>query len=223
MATGRRSPLGLVILGMLGEAPMHAYRMQKLIRDRGKDTVVNVRQRTSVHQTLDRLLRLGLIRIVKTPRSARHRERVVYAITPLGGRTAREWMCSMLATVGGEFPEFPAAVSMVPMLSPAAARRQLEIRAANVQSALTKLEAARQSVPGLPRLFLLEDEYRAALLETELAWLNGVIADLASGALAWDAAWLRTIAAEFERPDTERHDIEQPEQPAHTRRPRAGR
>ena len=124
--------------------------------------------------------------------------------------------------------EFPAAVSMVPMLSPAAAQRQLEIRAANVQSALTQLEAARQSVPGLPRLFLLEDEYRAALLETELAWLNGVIADLASGALAWDAAWLRKIAAEFERPDTEPRDTEprdteQLDQPPRTRRPRASR
>ncbi len=220
MATGRRSPLGLVILGMLGEAPMHAYRMQKLIRDRGKDTVVNVRQRTSVHQTLDRLLRLGLIRIVKTPKSARHRERVVYAITPLGGRTAKEWMCSMLSTVGGEFPEFPAAVSMIPVLSPAEARRQLDIRAGNVRSALSQLDAVRQSLPGLPRLFLLEDEYQVALLEAELAWLTGVIADLASGALAWDAAWLRKIAAEFERPDTEQRDTEQP---ARTRRPRTSR
>ena len=32
--------------------------------------------------------------------------------------------------------------------------------------------------PALPRLFLLEEEYRRAVLQAELDWLRGVIADL---------------------------------------------
>ena len=39
----RRSPLALVVLALLYEAPMHPYRMQQLIKERGKDEVVNVR------------------------------------------------------------------------------------------------------------------------------------------------------------------------------------
>jgi hypothetical protein len=39
----RRSALGLMILCILSEEPAHPYRVQKLIRKRGKDRVFNVR------------------------------------------------------------------------------------------------------------------------------------------------------------------------------------
>ena len=67
----RRSPLAMVVLGLLAEAPMHPYRMQQLIKERGKDTVVNVAQRNSVYQTIDRLLRAGLIAVRETSQDAR--------------------------------------------------------------------------------------------------------------------------------------------------------
>src|ERR1700674_5759945 len=73
----RFSSLGLIILGMLFEEPMHAYRMQKLIKQRGKDKVVNVRQRASVYQTLDRLLRLSLIEVRETVQTESHPDRIV--------------------------------------------------------------------------------------------------------------------------------------------------
>src|SRR5579871_4674020 len=109
----RRSALGLIVLSMLGEEPMHPYRMQKLIRQRGKDLVVNVRQRASIYQTIDRLLRLGLIRIHETVSTESRPDRVVYAITDQGRAAARTWLREMLSTVGGDFPEFPAAVSVL--------------------------------------------------------------------------------------------------------------
>ena len=43
----------------------------------------------------------------------------------------------------------------------------------------------------MPRLFLLEEEYRAAMLETELAWLRGVIDDLEAGRITWSEESLR--------------------------------
>jgi DNA-binding PadR family transcriptional regulator len=48
--------LALAVLSMLTEEPMHAYRMQRLIKDRRKDDVVNVSQRNSVYQTIQRRL-----------------------------------------------------------------------------------------------------------------------------------------------------------------------
>lgn len=38
---------------------MHVYGMQKLIEAFGKDTVVNVRSRASLYQTLERLVKNG--------------------------------------------------------------------------------------------------------------------------------------------------------------------
>ena len=55
----------------------------------------------------------------------------------------------------------------------------------------------RAAPPGLPRLFLIEDEYRAAVLTAEIAWLRGVLADLDSGALTWDAQLIQDTLEEF--------------------------
>lgn len=46
MATDKsphRSSLGLIVLFLLWEEPMHVYRMQKMIEAQGKNRVVNVR------------------------------------------------------------------------------------------------------------------------------------------------------------------------------------
>jgi len=175
---------------MLLEEPMHAYRMQKLIKQRGKDKVVNVRQRASVYQALNRLLRLGLIEVQETVQTESYPDRIVYVITNRGRDTAKAWLHEMLTTVDADFPEFPAAVSVLTMLTPDDARKQFEIRADAVRKELGKLEAGE-----LPRLFLLEDAYRSALLEAELTWLESVLADLGSGSLTWDDQWLRDVAA----------------------------
>jgi DNA-binding PadR family transcriptional regulator len=186
-----------MVLAMLLEEPMHAYRMQKLIKQRGKDKVVNVRQRASVYQAIERLLRLGLIAIRETVQTESHPDRTVYVITRRGRGTAKAWLRGTLTTVGADFPEFPAGVSVLAMVPPAEAQKQLEIRAAAVRQELSKLSEERREARDVPRLFLLEDEYRAALLESELAWLDSVIADLDSGALAWNKQWLKEIAAKF--------------------------
>ena len=203
MKTDNPSPLGLIILGMLLEAPTHAYRMQKLIRDRGKDKVVNVRQRTSIHQTLERLLRMGLIQVQGTQRSEDGRpERTVYEITAEGRDAASDWLGRMLTTISPEFPDFPAAVSVLPMITQAEALQQLSRRAEVVGRALAGIEADLGAAGDLPRIFLLEDEYRIAMLSAERRWLEGVLADLKSGALAWDEARLRALAARFALPES---------------------
>src|ERR1700722_12807771 len=57
----KQSPVALAALAMLYEAPMHPYRMQRLIKERGKDEVINVTQRAHLYQTIRRLEREGLI------------------------------------------------------------------------------------------------------------------------------------------------------------------
>ena len=197
-STAKRSPLGLIVLWLLYEQPLHAYRMQKLIEAQGKDRVVNVRTRASLYQTLERLVRLGLVEVSETVRSGGFPDRIVYAITDSGRETAREWLREMLRTTGQDYPEFIAAVSLLFGLEPEDARAQLELREQGLAAELAGTEAALAAAPpGLPRLFLLEEEYRKAVLEAQLGWVRGVIADLRDGRLDWSEEWLRQIAAAF--------------------------
>ena len=197
MPPAQRSSLGLIVLWLLYEQPLHVYRMQKLIESQGKHRVVNVRARASLYQTIERLQRLGLVEVVETVRIQAHQERIVFGITDAGRETAREWLREMLHTTGGEFPDFIAAVSILFGLDPEDARRQLELRAERLEAELAETEAQLAAVPGLPRLFLLEEEYRKTVLEAQLAWVRGVIDDLRAKRLDWSEEWLREIEAAF--------------------------
>jgi DNA-binding PadR family transcriptional regulator len=207
-ATPRRSALGLLVLWQLMSEPMHVYRMQKLFEAQGKDRVVNVRARASLYQTIERLQRHGLVEVAQTSRVEGYPDRVVYAITQAGREVAREWLRGMLRNTEGEYPDFIAALSILFGLSPEDATAELELRAEKLGAVLGDAESALSSVPaGLPRLFLLEEEYRVAMLEAELAWIHGVIDDLREGRLTWSEQWLREIADAFidanDKPDPE--------------------
>jgi DNA-binding PadR family transcriptional regulator len=198
-----RSSLGLIVLWLLFDEPKHVYRMQKLIESQGKDRVVNVRSRASLYQTIERLQRLGLVEVRETVRTEAHPDRIVYAITATGREAAREWLSEMLSSTGGEFPEFIAAVSILFGLPPEDARRQLELRADRLAAELAETESELRGYPELPRLFLLEEEYRRTLLAAELEWVRGVVDDLRDGRLTWSERWLREMAAAFDPPSEE--------------------
>jgi DNA-binding PadR family transcriptional regulator len=190
-----RSTLAMVLLALLVEAPMHPYRMQQMIKERGHDQLVNVAQRNSVYQALERLVRDGLVRPGGTTRDPGRPERTTYEITEEGAATLRRWLVEMLPTPAREFPEFPAALAFLPILEPAEARSLLERRLTALEEKLAGVVG--QAPPGLPRLFLIEDEYRAAMLRSELDWVRLLVADLAEGRLAWDAAMIQATLEQF--------------------------
>ncbi len=196
--TPRRSALGLTVLWQLMSEPMHVYRMQKLFEAQGKDRVVNVRARASLYQTIERLRRHGLVEVSQTTRLEGYPDRVVYAITDTGREVARQWLREMLRGAEGEYPEFIAAVSILFGLEPQEAQIELELRAEKLAAALAETETAlTDAAAGLPRLFLLEEEYRQAILEAELSWVRGVVSDLREGRLTWTEQWLHEIASTF--------------------------
>jgi len=192
------SPLGLIVLWQLFNEPMHVYRMQKLFEAEGKDRIVNVRSRASLYQTIERLQRLGLVEVSETIRQEGYPDRVVYAITDAGRDAARDWLRQMLSDTGGQYPEFIAALSLVFGLPPEEAREQLETRAERIAEQLADAERGIAAAPpALPRLFLLEEEYRKTMLQAELGWLHGVIEDLKAGRLTWSEEWLRQLFEAF--------------------------
>jgi len=194
----RYSTMALAILALLYEAPMHPYRMQQLIKERGKDEVINVRQRASLYQTIDRLLRANLIAVRETEREERWPERTIYELTEEGRETMLSWLREMLSRPAREFPEFPAALAYLPLLTPEDAQRQLERRALALAAELARIETQLSSAEGIiPRLFLIEMEYLRDMLNTELRWVQSLIADLESGRLTWSEEWIRAVAAQL--------------------------
>jgi DNA-binding PadR family transcriptional regulator len=178
-----RSPLWLVVLGLACEEPMHPYRMQTLIKQRGKDQVANVAQRNSVYQTIDALSRAGLIAVRETSREENRPERTVYEATVQGREALRSWVRAGLSTPAREYPEFPAVLSVLYGVHDADDMAALlEARTTTLDARLADLA---KPVPGVPRLFLLENEYMAAVVRAEIKWLRGVVADLRAGKLAF--------------------------------------
>jgi len=198
----RHSPLALAVLAMLTETPMHPYRMQQLIKARGKDEVINVGQRNSLYQTIDRLVRGDLIAIRETERDGAFPERTVYEITEAGRDTARLWLREQLAQPARDFPAFPAALSFLPLLSADDACRQLETRIGALERELIRFDEATEHATQLqvPRLFLLEGELVRAQLVVELDWVRTVVTDLKAGTLTWSPEWLEEISQRFTLP-----------------------
>jgi DNA-binding PadR family transcriptional regulator len=197
------SALGLLVLWQLVAGPNHAYGLQKLFTSQGKERVVNLRSRANLQQAIKRLQRLGLVEVHETVRGEGYPDRIVYAITDAGREAASAWLREMLAETGGEYPDFIAAVSILVGLEPDDARAQLEHRAAQLAETLAETEAQLEANPDLPRLFLLEEEYRRAVLMAQLSWLRSVIDDLESGRLTWSEGWLAELFAAHHPADPE--------------------
>jgi DNA-binding PadR family transcriptional regulator len=194
-AAVKSSPLMLMVLVLLAEAPMHPYEMQRLMQWRGKDQVVRV-QRGSLYPAVERLARAGLIEPLETAREGRRPERTVYQLTEAGRDTAEAWLATMVRTVRNEFPEFPAALSFIALLSAEDARAQLTARLLELKqiAAMRSLAKDLRDKYQLPRLFAVEDEYRLAMLEAEHAWVSALLDDLASGEMYWDRNLIREWA-----------------------------
>jgi hypothetical protein len=93
----------------------------------------------------------------------------------------------MLSTARNEFPEFPAALSFLPVLTPEESVAVLQKRADGLREKLSQVEHELENYSDtLPRVTLLESEYLRAVIDAELAWVTGVIADLRAGSLTWN-------------------------------------
>ncbi len=192
----QRSGLALAVLALLVEEPMHPYRMQQLLRERGKGDVVNVGQRSQLYKTIDRLTRDGLVVEHVTERDSTRPERTVYTLTAEGHETALEWTQEMLAAPRQDFPEFVVGLAYLPLLDPDVVHRAVQTRLMALHSRLGALRAATDEVRDvLPRVVLVESEYQVALLEAEIAWIDALAEDLRTGRLHWDRDWLARVAA----------------------------
>ena len=194
----RSSPIAMTVLALLHYQPLHPYGIQRLIKQWGKEQVVNVSQRASLYRTIERLLAAELISVRETGRDQQYPERTVYELTDAGRSTAREWLEEMLAVPRQEFPEFPAALSNLLLLMPQEIEQHLARRAEALAGTLAGLDAglAADRERGLPRISGLEAEYLRAVTFAELEWVRSVVDDLQSRRLTWSPEELLAFAEE---------------------------
>ena len=187
-STFRRSPLALAILSLLENGPLHPYGIQRLIKQWGKDKVVNVGQRASLYRMIDRLEEAGLVTAGDTERDERYPERTTYHLTDAGRSLTRQWLGEIISTVRNEFPEFPAALSFLMLLTPETATDLLDQRREQLTERLRDLDAELATeIEGyeMPRVALVESEYQHAIAKAELKWVSEILKALRDGSFTW--------------------------------------
>ena len=198
-SAARRSPLGLMVLWQLVAEPMHVYRMQKLLRAAGQGPG---RQRARPRQPVPdaratdaarpgRGARDGAPRGLPRPHHLRHHRVRSRGRAGVAARDARRRPTRRVPRVHRRTcRSCSASRRTTPALSSSC-------EPSGSRPSSPRREAQLADNPQVPRLFLLEEEYRRAVLRAELAWLRDVIADLQAGRLTWSEEWLKEIFDAF--------------------------
>jgi DNA-binding PadR family transcriptional regulator len=184
------NPLALAVLACLAERPMHPYEMSTTMRERGKHESIKLNY-GSLYSVVESLQKHGLITPRETVKDGRRPERTVYEITPAGRLEFVDWLADLIGTPVKEYQSFEAGLSLLGGLDPDTAVRLLEGRSAVLRSQLHGgLEMQRYAANlGVPRLFLIEADYRRGQVEAEIEFVDKLVASIRDGSLDGVAYW----------------------------------
>jgi DNA-binding PadR family transcriptional regulator len=181
--------LALAVLTALVERPMHPYELASVLRARGKEQSIKIKW-GSLYTVMQNLEKHGFVAATGTMREGRRPERTVYAITPEGRAEMLDWMRELVGVPEREFPRFEAALSEIGVLPPDEAVELLEqrLRILDAQAAEERV-AFDGLAKGLPRIFLIEVEYHAAIRAAEIEWIRSLLKEIRDGTLSGVDGW----------------------------------
>ena len=212
------NPLALAVLALCFERPMHPYEMATTLRHRHKHESIKLRY-GSLYTVIDYLVERGLITPRETSRGGNRPERTVYLLTAAGHELLHNWMRELVGKPAKEFPQFEAALSLLPVLPPNEAVQLLCDRASEIASSVAALEGhladmksktlgelaePNQELPEsmlrlkFPELFIVETEFRLALQKAELNFVNDLVRRIAQDGWGPIGIW-REMNARCER------------------------
>lgn len=172
MRDGKRravaNPLALAVLAWLLVEPMHPYELGRRLKETGKDR--NIRyNRGSLYMVVEQLNKAGFVAGRETVRDTQRPERTVYALTDAGRQELYDWMRELVAQPQHEYPQFGVALSLLSVLEPAEAANLLGQRLAAMTGEAEEIRAGIRAATGdgVGWMFLIEEEYRLALLDAE--------------------------------------------------------
>ena len=200
--------MALAVLATVVQRPMHRYEMAALMKARGKDRDMDIKW-GSLYTVVQNLEKHGYLETIGVSRQGARPERTVYQITDAGRDELVAWTRELIAEPEAEHTRFIAGLSVLSVLTPQDAADLLRRRIARLTEAVDALRTELAQVADVPRLFLIEDEYRIAMTQAEADWTRSLLDELSAGTFPHLDAWRRwhesgDIPAEFTE-HAERH------------------
>jgi DNA-binding PadR family transcriptional regulator len=184
--------LALAVMSYLSQQPMHPYELGRTLREHGDARSIKFNH-GSLYMVVGQLAKAGYIAELETSREGQRPERTVYALTDSGRAEFGNWLRELIAEPQQEYPHFVAALSLIAALPPSEVVPLLRHR-------LDLLRQARDEISnligttldrGVPELFLVEEEYRLALLQAESEFVEEFIGKITDTRTGWGAEWAR--------------------------------
>ncbi|WP_051178523.1 PadR family transcriptional regulator [Nocardia concava] len=179
-----RTPVTLAVLGLLAEKPRHGYEMRAVMRERGHDAVLKLKN-ASMYDALPRLAAAGLIEAGAAAREGNRPERTVYRITAAGLHTLAEWLRELLSDPVHDHAAFTTALLFMFALPEAEVIDLVTRRAQRIDAQIDAVDAAVAAAGDVPPIFLTDQTYGQTLRRAERDWLVNFADDLRTGRLVW--------------------------------------
>jgi DNA-binding PadR family transcriptional regulator len=180
--------MALAVLATVVQRPMHRYEMASLMRARGKDRDMGIKW-GSLYTVVQNLERSGFVEAIGVTRQGARPERTVYQITDAGRDELVEWTRELIAEPEAEHTRFVAGLSVMSVLNPQDAAELLQRRVQRLTEFIATARAELQRVANVPRLFLIEEEYRIAMTQAEADWTKSLLDELSAGTFPHLDAW----------------------------------
>jgi DNA-binding PadR family transcriptional regulator len=195
--------LALAVLSYLTQRPMHPYELGRTLRDHGDARSIKYNH-GSLYMVVQQLAKAGFIVEQETTRHGQRPERTVYALTDAGRHELRDWLRELVEEPQHEYPQFVAALSLIGALPPGEVVELLGRRLGRLATQRAEIRDLVDSTlaAGVHPLFLVEEDYRLALLDAESSFVERFIDQISNPETGWGRPW-----AEFRgepAPTTER-------------------
>jgi DNA-binding PadR family transcriptional regulator len=182
------NPLALAVLAELLMGPMHPYEIGRRLTEHGKDRNIKY-NRGSLYMVVEQLQRAGFVAQHETVRDTPRPERTLYELTAAGRQELFDWLGELVAEPRHEYPHFGVALSLLSVLPPSEAVELLGRRLAALGDEADEIRATVKAATadGVAWVFLVEEEYRLAVLDAERRFVEGLVESLAQPGYA--EAW----------------------------------
>ena len=193
--------MALAVLATVVQRPMHRYEMASVMRARGKDRDMDIKW-GSLYTVVQNLEKNGYLESTGVTRQGARPERTMYQITDAGRDELIAWTRELIAEPQAEHTRFIAGLSVLAVLTPQEVIELLRRRVDRLTETIDALRGQLEQAADVPRLFLIEDEYRIAMTRAEIDWARSLLDELSTGTFPHLDVWRRwhengDIPAEF--------------------------
>lgn len=182
--------LGLAVLSYLSMRPMHPYELSRTLKDHGDDRSIKFNH-GSLYMVVQQLAKASFVAPRETSREGQRPERTTYELTDAGRQELHDWLRELLAEPEHEYPRFVAALSLISALPPEEAVELLRTRRTKLDEQRLEIQGVTGSAlsQGLHPLFLVEEDYRLAVVAAETAFVDQLIEKITHPENGWQGEW----------------------------------